>query len=185
RLQKDSASRDVAALHPAGDADTAGLQKHLQRLPVIEARVADALVHHDRLGALGNAALDHDAGALALDQRVRAELAAAVGADGDDPRLDDEVIARVRIHLDPRPRAGPIGRRDVDGDGVVVERERADAGGPGLVTRLLLPAGPELLAIEERVVEHDLAHAAQAAVPEVGHQRVEPLGGDGRIAAAL
>ena len=116
---------------------------------------------------------------------MRTQLAAAVGADGDDPRLDDEVVARVGIDLDPGQRAGPIGRRDVDGDRVVVERERADAGRPRLVARLLLPAGPEPLAVEEGVIEHDLAHAAQAAVPEVGHQRVEPLGGDGRIAAAL
>ena len=67
----------------------------------------------------------------------------------------------------------------------MVERERADARGPGLVARFLFPTRPELLPIEERVVEHDGADGTDAAVPEVGDQPVETLGRYRRIAAAL
>src|SRR5207249_5058525 len=118
-----------------------------------------------RLGPQRDPALHHDAGPLALWNGVRAQLAPAVGAHGADIVLQREVLARVGRHLDARARPGPVARHDVDGDRLVVERERAHARRPRLVARLLLPAGAELLAIEEGVVEDDVAHRADAAVP--------------------
>src|SRR5207237_9951254 len=117
-------------------------------------------------GAQRDAALDDDAGPLALERSVWPQLAPAVRAHRADVVLQREVFTRVRLHLDARARSVAIARHDVDGDRVVVEGERAHARRPRLVARLLLPAGAELLAIEEGVVEHDVAHRADAAVPE-------------------
>ena len=183
RLQEQRILGRHSALDPPRDADTAPLEEHPQRLSVIESRVADPAVQHHRIGPERDPALHLDAGLLAVGQGVRAQLAATVLAHGDDLVPDGEIVASVGLDVDAGARPGPIAGRHVDADGVVVERESTDARRPGFVTRLLLPAGAEFLAVEERVVEDDVANFAQAAMPEIGDEPIEALGADGGIAA--
>src|SRR6185369_2242434 len=70
------------------------------------------------------------------------------------------------------------GRRgaEVDADGVGVEAEGAGRSGVGAVRDLLLESRGETLRVEPGVVEHEVAHLAEAEVSE--------LGGDARVALA-
>src|SRR5207237_921686 len=137
--------RSDGPAHAAGHADAVLREDSAERMTEVEARLGDPAIEQHWIAAGREASLHrHRRAALDLEG-MGTDLAAAVGADGGDLRAEAEESGRLRLELDLRGHPGAVTGADVDGDGIVVERERSDGSGIRLVARLLLPARAPLL----------------------------------------